>query len=91
MVIETVADHLFHESSYKDRSLSCGDVVTIDGRSYACVTLGFRPVEPIVGGEIVGPEGDEALRLAAESEDASKLLSDGIVRMTEDLDRVRKR
>lgn len=53
--------------SYDDRSLSAGDVITIDGESYAVEMLGFREVEPVVGGELIGPEGDERLREQAEA------------------------
>lgn len=55
--------------NYNDRSLSAGDVVTIDGESYAVEWMGFRKVKPVVGGELIGPEGDARLREQAENYD----------------------
>lgn len=55
---------------YSDRSLSAGDVVTIDGNSYAVEMLGWRSVSPLTGDPIVGPEGDERLRQQVEQANA---------------------
>lgn len=47
---------------YEDRSLSAGDVVTLDKNSYAVETIGWRSVTLLTGQDIIGPEGDERLR-----------------------------
>lgn len=47
---------------YADRSLSAGDVVTIDKNSYAVEMIGWRSVPLLSGQEVIGPEGDERLR-----------------------------
>ena len=52
---------------YRDRSLSAGDVVTIDDKSYAVELIGWKPVPTLTGDEIVGPEGDIRLRQQAEA------------------------
>ena len=68
VMAESVQDQAWIERSqaltngYVDRSLSAGDVVTIDERSYAVEPIGFREVKPITGQPVLGPEGDERLR-----------------------------
>lgn len=48
---------------YEDRSLSAGDVVTLDGNdSYAVEWIGWKPVPLLTGQSIEGPEGDQKLR-----------------------------
>lgn len=51
---------------YEDRSLSAGDVVTIEDSSYAVEPIGWRVVPLLTGKDIVGPEGDERLRQQVE-------------------------
>lgn len=55
------AQRIAHE--YRDRSLSAGDVITLDrSQSYAVEGIGFKPVPLVTGGPLVGPEGDRRLR-----------------------------
>lgn len=33
-----------HPADYRDRSMSVGDVVVLDGRAYACAVTGFQSI-----------------------------------------------
>ena len=72
VMVESVQDQAWIErtqqvtNDYKDRSLSAGDVITIDERSYAVEFMGWREVKPLTGQPLVGPEGDDRLREQAE-------------------------
>lgn len=69
MMVESRADQEWIERAreitkgYEDRSLSAGDVVTLDGNdSYAVELIGFKPVPLVTGLDVIGPEGDARLR-----------------------------
>lgn len=70
---------------YEDRSVSCADVITLDGsQSYAVEGVGWKALDdPRTSDEVVGPEGDDLLRQSAEDPEAARRLTEGIGRMSE--------
>lgn len=86
---ETPADVAFREPTYLDRSVSMGDVITLDEeRSYEVRSMDFAPIEELRSGdEIVGPEGDaEFVKQVRENPDlANEALAAGTSRMLNNL------
>jgi hypothetical protein len=80
------SDLSIREASYTDRSLSMGDVVTLDvSQSYAVTTMEFKPVDLRTGHAIVGPEGDERIHELLNEDGAMSRVGAGIQRMADNL------